>query len=176
MLVEFQPIELEADNNRNASTITLVEEISGERNRDFPITFNGTINKIVELLSSAGKTNNSDTFEDIVFLLFKIIGIHSVFRFDRRNQAGKADGFFIIENLAVMYNCTLRTEYADFKQEQIENYIAKLSNKSQLTIDIQRTDGGSIPKTLKISGKNMQVWIITQGVSRELEDNDGMME
>jgi len=103
------------------------------------------------------------------------MGVHSLFSFDRKNQAGKADGFFIVENLAVMHDCTLRSDYYAFKSEQISNYISKLSNKSELTIDTRKTDGGSIPKTLDISGKNKQVWIITQGISRELEDYDGVM-
>jgi hypothetical protein len=82
-----------------------------------------------------------------------------LFQYDRKSQAGRADGFFIVENLAVIYDCSLRGDYYTFKKEQIENYVAKLSNKSQITIEIRKTDGGSIPKTLKISGRNKQVWL-----------------
>ncbi|MCO6545268.1 MAG: hypothetical protein J6583_07050 [Gilliamella sp.] len=77
-------------------------------------------------------------FEDSVFNLLKVIGLNKIFQFDRDNQAGKADGFFIIENLAVMYDCTLQKNFESFKEEQIENYINKLNPKAQLTFNIKK--------------------------------------
>lgn len=75
-----------------------------------------------------------------------MIGLNKIFQFDRDNQAGKADGFFIIENLAVMYDCTLQKNFESFKEEQIENYINKLNPKAQLTFNIKKNDGGITPK------------------------------
>lgn len=77
-------------------------------------------------------------FEDSVFNLLKIIGLNKIFQFDRENQAGKADGFFIIENLAVMYDCTLKSDYEAFKEEQIENYINQLNYKAHLTFNTKK--------------------------------------
>ncbi|OCG16818.1 hypothetical protein A9G24_03765 [Gilliamella sp. App6-5] len=113
-------------------------------------------------------------FEDSVFNLLKVIGLNKIFQFDRDNQAVKADGFFIIENLAVMYDCTLQKNFESFKEEQIENYINKLNQKAQLTFNIKKNDGGITPKTIPLTGKNKQVWIITKGESKEISDFDNV--
>jgi hypothetical protein len=118
--------------------------------------------------------NKSDEFEDAVFCLLRLLGIHTVYQYPRDAQAGRADGFFILENLAVMYDCTLRESFEEYKEEQIENYINKLRNKSQLTIDTRKTDGGQGRKELQIQGKYRQVWIITRGSTREIRDYDGI--
>lgn len=118
--------------------------------------------------------NDSIAFEDSVFNLLKVIGLNKIFQFDRDNQAGKADGFFIIENLAVMYDCTLQRDYESFQEEQIENYINKLSQKAQLTFNTKKSDGGITPKTIPLTGKSKQVWIITKGESKELSDFDNV--
>ncbi|MBD2098833.1 hypothetical protein H6F90_27610 [Trichocoleus sp. FACHB-591] len=119
-------------------------------------------------LNLVEEINDSGEFEDAVFSLLRLLGIHSVYQYDRKTQAGKADGFFIVENLAVMYDCTLRDSFEEYKKDQIENYINKLSNKAQLTIETRKADGGHGSKTLQILGKSRHVWIVTRGVSREL--------
>ncbi|MCX8649489.1 hypothetical protein J3U21_08590 [Gilliamella sp. B2776] len=113
-------------------------------------------------------------FEDSVFDLLKLIGLNKIFQFDRDCQAGKADGFFIIDNLAVMYDCTLKSDFESYKEEQIENYINKLNQKSQLTFNIKKIDGGITPKTMVLTGKNKQVWIVTKGESKEINDYDNV--
>ena len=60
--------------------------------------------------------------------------------------------FFIIENLAVMHDCTLQGNFESFKEEQIENYINKLSQKAQLTFNTKKIDGGITPKTIQLAG------------------------
>lgn len=132
------------------------------------------LDKLRDTLEIVDKITDADDFEDCVFYLFRLLGIHTVYQHERGNQAGKADGFFIIENLAVMYDCTLRTPFEEYKQEQIENYINKLSNKAQLTINTRKTDGGRGTKTLQILGKTRQVWIVTRGTTREIQDFDGI--
>ncbi|OUL35531.1 hypothetical protein BV372_10805 [Nostoc sp. T09] len=146
-------------------------------------TFSTSVNSIsfklfLENLSHAfgliEQIKSSDEFEDAVFSLLRLIGIHAVYQYSREAQAGRADGFFILENLAVMYDCTLRDSFEEYKKDQIENYINKLSNKSQLTIETRRADGGRGSKTLQIQGKSRQVWIITRGSTREILDFDGI--
>lgn len=132
------------------------------------------LEKLDDTLQIVNKVNEPDEFEDCVFYLLRLLGIHDVYQYDRSDQAGKADGFFILQNLAVMYDCTLRNQFEEYKKEQIENYINKLSNKSQLTIDVRKADGGKGSKVLQISGKNRQVWVITRGYTRELYDFDGI--
>jgi len=129
---------------------------------------------IIDRLKKIINITNCNDFEDGVYLVLKLMGIHKLFQFDRGSQAGKADGFFILENMAVMYDCTLHQDFESFKEEQIENYINKLSQKSQITFDVQKLDGSTAPKTLQISGKTKQVWIITKGESKELRDFDSI--
>ncbi|WP_228038268.1 hypothetical protein [Nostoc sp. LEGE 12450] len=80
-------------------------------------------------------------------MVLRLLGIHNLYQYDKKNQAGRADGFFIIGSLAVMYDCTLRRNFDEHKKEQIENYVNKLKN-SQMTIDVRLTDGGGRKKTL----------------------------
>ncbi|WP_414528523.1 cold-shock protein [Nodularia chucula] len=125
------------------------------------------------LLSSYKTLSDPGEFEDYTFMILRLLGIHSLYQYDQKNQAGRADGFFIIGSLAVMYDCTLRNDFEEHKKEQIENYVNKLKN-SQITIDFRLTDGGVRKKTLQIHGKNCQVWIITKNLTRELYDVDGI--
>ncbi|HLP91589.1 MAG TPA: hypothetical protein VK184_23765 [Nostocaceae cyanobacterium] len=124
-------------------------------------------------LDNGLKISEPAEFEDYVFLLLRLMGIHNLYQYDQKNQAGKADGFFMIGSFAVMYDCTLRKNFEEHKKEQIENYVNKLKN-SQITIDFRLTDGGVKRKTLQIQGKNRQVWIITLNNTRELFDVDGI--
>jgi cold shock CspA family protein len=124
---------------------------------------------LIEYINSLVLTNNTNEFEDCVFLLLRLIGINSLYQYDKKNQAGKADGFFIISNLAVMYDCTLRNSFQEHKKDQIENYVNKLEG-SQLSFDLRLSEGKSRQKTLKIDGKSKQVWIITKNSSREITD------
>ncbi len=110
-----------------------------------------------------------EEYEEFVFLILRIIGVHSLYQYDRRAQAGRADGFFTIGNLAVMYDCTLSGNFEDHKKDQIENYVNKLK-QSQITFDLRSYDGSQRKKTLDISGKSKQVWIITRGKTREISD------
>ena len=129
--------------------------------------------KISSCLGHCIKLSDSAEFEDYVFMVLRLLGIHNLYQYDKKNQAGRADGFFIIGSLAVMYDCTLRKNFDEHKKEQIENYVNKLKN-SQMTIDVRLTDGGGRKKTIQIQGKNRQVWIITQENTRELYDVDGI--
>lgn len=129
--------------------------------------------KVSLFLGSCTKISDPAEFEDYAFMVLRLLGIHNLYQYDKKNQAGKADGFFIIGSLVVMYDCTLRKDFDDHKKEQIENYVNKLKN-SQITIDVRLTDGSARKKTLQIQGKNRQVWIITKNNTRELYDVDGI--
>lgn len=165
--------------NSFANDVEVVEETSRQETEvQTPIAQHSQstslIERLLEVFDEAKICKNPDAFEDSVFVLLRCLGIHNLYQFDRKNQAGKADGFFSIGNLAVMYDCTLRENFEEHKKEQIENYVNKLNNKSQLTIDIKRDDGGVANKVLQISGKTKQVWIISKYKTRELNDYDGI--
>ncbi|MEH2320640.1 cold shock domain-containing protein [Nostoc sp.] len=108
--------------------------------------------KISSCLANSMKLSDSAEFEDYVFMVLRLLGIHNLYQYDKKNQAGRADGFFIIGSLAVMYDCTLRTNFDEHKKEQIENYVNKLKN-SQMTIDVRLTDGGGRKKRSKFKVK-----------------------
>jgi len=171
--VEFEPVE--NSDGRSVNNLKLLNEnvVIDEKNEN-NISFSDYEKNIITNIKKITDINNYNDFEDGVYLILKLMGIHKLFQFDRNSQAGKADGFFIIENMAVMYDCTLHQNFESFKEEQIENYINKLSQKSQITFDIQKLDGSNASKTLQISGKTKQVWIITQGESKELRDFDSI--
>jgi cold shock CspA family protein len=129
--------------------------------------------KICLFLGNHKTLSDPAEFEDYTFMILRLLGIHSLYQYDKKNQAGRADGFFIIGSLAVMYDCTLRNTFEEHKKEQIENYVNKLKN-SQITIDFRLTNGDIRKKTLQIQGKNCQVGIITKNNTRELYDVDGI--
>ncbi|MEH2467480.1 hypothetical protein [Nostoc sp.] len=108
--------------------------------------------KISSCLGHCIKLLDSAEFEDYVFMVPRLLGIHNLYQYDKKNQAGRADGFFIIGSLAVMYDCTLRKNFDEHKKEQIENYINKFKN-SQMTIDVRLTDGGGRKKRSKFKVK-----------------------
>lgn len=134
-----------------------------------PVTYNDLKKQIIEQFKRILLTTDKDEFEDLIFLLLRTLGIHSLYQYDKRNQAGRADGFFIMSNLAVMYDCTLRQGFEDYKSDQIENYVNKLE-QTQLTFDLRSSDGAKKKKTVNINGKTKQVWIITKGQTREIRD------
>jgi cold shock CspA family protein len=96
--------------------------------------------KICLFLGNHKTLSDPAEFEDYTFMILRLLGIHSLYQYDKKNQAGRADGFFIIGSLAVMYDCTLRNTFEEHKKEQIENYVNKLKN-SQITIDFRLTNG-----------------------------------
>lgn len=132
------------------------------------------IEKLLSAFNDVENCQNPNDFEDAVFILLRCLGIHNLYQYDRKNQSGQADGFFIIGNLAVMYDCSLRDNFEEHKDAQIRNYVNSLNNDSQLTITIKRADGGTSKKTQHISGKMRQVWIITRRNTRELGDYSGI--
>lgn len=71
-----------------------------------------------------------------------------------------------------MYDCTLRSDYYEFKRAQIENYANRLATDARLKLELRRVDGGTSWKSINVTGKTRQVWIITRGQSRELETID----
>lgn len=177
--VEFTAFE--KDGKRYANNICLIESNSKELpSTNKTVLISDSINyleyqkQIIESIKYIDEVNDSEHFEDAVHLVLRLLGIHSAYQFDRKKQAGKADGIFMIENLIVMYDCTLNSNFVEFKKDQIENYINKLNQKEQLTVDILKVDGSSKSKMFKLENTKRQVWIITRGKTREINDYDNI--
>jgi hypothetical protein len=100
-------------------------------------------------------------FEDLVYKLIRVLGIHRVYQFSRDGQAGRADGFFKFLNLAVIYDCTLSQNYLERKRQQIINYCNQLL-AGQIEI---------LPNIIeRVHNHQKQVWIITRGTSHILQN------
>ncbi len=103
-------------------------------------------------------TTDYGNFEDYTYYLIKLLGIHSAYNFDRKEQAGRADGFFKFKNLAVIYDCTLNEKsYEERKKEQIANYC------NQIESGFMEFSNNIIEK---FPHHNKQVWLITRAQSR----------
>lgn len=122
--------------------------------------------KVLEQFEVLSSTTDYELFEDGVFLLLRLLGIHDAYQYPRSKQAGEPDGFFMAESLAVMYDCTLQKDFENRKRTQIENYANRLSQNSEFSCP-------GVSKRLPLPPKK-QVWIITQGETRELEDFRGI--
>jgi hypothetical protein len=72
------------------------------------------------------------------------------------------DGFFVFENLAVIYDCTLKTDLK-VKEEQINNYCRRLDKENKLYCE-------SKDKPFNIEYKKKQVWIITRNKTQKIKD------
>lgn len=113
-------------------------------------------------------------FEQLTFLLLRLLGIHSLYQYEPKQQAGRADGFFICDRLAVMYDCTLQRGFEEIKKDQIENYVNKM-RQSSITIEVKTGEKTSLPQKHDIQSKTRQVWIITKGDTRSLYETEGVV-
>ena len=100
--------------------------------------------------------------------MLKLIGINNICKIDRKRQAGREDGFFVFRNLAVIYDCTLKTDLRD-KEEQINNYCRLLDD----VLELSRKSSKSKGKPFNIRTKKKQVWIITRNKTQKIKDYPG---
>lgn len=102
------------------------------------------------------KTSSWDEFEEYVYYLFKLLGIHNIYKYEK--QRGAPDGFFKFGNLAVVYDATLERDFEESKRDQINNYCNLLKSGR---IQYQTI-------TVDVSNCRKQVWIITRGLSSRI--------
>ncbi len=91
-------------------------------------------------------------FETYTYYLIRLLGIHQAGKFPSEAQAGKADGFFRIRGLIVMWDATIKTDFKDWKSEQIRNFCSKLFHENLL--DLPKIE------TVDFSQYDKQVWIV----------------
>jgi hypothetical protein len=111
------------------------------------------------------ESENWEEFENGVFWLLKLIGLHNLYRFERQEQRGRSDGFFVFKDLVVIYDCTLEKDFEKSKAQQIGNYVSQLKN--------DRISWRNNTYTISNHMKK-QVWIITRGAPRVIERIDGI--
>lgn len=111
-------------------------------------------------------THDWREFEKYTYYLLKSLGIPTLYHFLGDRQAGRADGFFKIGNLAVIYDCTIgKQEIEQNKKDQIINYCNRLQHGS-LEISNETTE--------EFQNYQKQVWIITRSVSRRIRVINGV--
>jgi len=104
------------------------------------------------------RTENWDDFERYSFCLLKLLGLHEIYKFPPEHQAGKADGFFVFKNLAVLFDSTLKGDFEETKDTQIDNYCSQLR-------------GGILKHNFRefsVGQHAKQVWIITKGMNSRI--------
>ena len=109
------------------------------------------------------RTTNWYDFENLVYYLLKLLGIHDIIKYER--QRGLPDGFFKFRNFAVVYDATLEDDFERLKDQQIDNYCNLL----------KRGEIRSGKTSFKVSGCKKQIWIITKGASREIRKIDDII-
>ena len=103
-------------------------------------------------------------FEIYCFHLLQLLGIIDIHRFPNTEQQGKADGFFKIGGLSILYDATINPNFENIKGVQINNFISQLQD-----------DKIKAGETYTIKGTAKQVWIITRGAEVKLLDTqDGI--
>lgn len=101
-------------------------------------------------------TGEWQIFEDDTHSLLRLLGIINLHEIPRAMQAGRSDGYFKIGRLAVIYDATLNESHAEFKAQQVENYI------HQLEADVIKLPRS---RTENVKDCKKRVWIITRGTT-----------
>ena len=101
-------------------------------------------------------TTSPAEFESYTLWLLKLLGIHEIHTYT--DQSGRGDGFFKLGSLAVIYDCTLRQNYATIKRDQINNYCGQLKG------GFLEYDTG----TVDVRNCQKQVWIVTRESSKTI--------
>lgn len=110
-------------------------------------------------------TRDWGEFETQVFWLLKTLGIHNLYKFDKKEQPGRPDGFFKLGHLAVIYDATLQTDFMRTKKEQINNYCGQLKKG-----DLEYKNG-----IVGVRESERQVWIISKGKTHVLTKVDDIV-
>ena len=111
-------------------------------------------------------TKDPAVFENDVYCLLRLIGIHDIKKYPQNKQAGRCDGEFIFDKIAVKYDATLNEHYKSNKKEQIKNYRLQLEGDERFEF---------ATKNMDIKGKYKYVWIITRGISKFLDNNNNVI-
>jgi len=104
---------------------------------------------------SLAKVTYGKEFEELVYYLLKLLGIHDIIKFEHQRE--HPDGFFKFRNLAVVYDATLEDDFEKLKNQQIENFCSSILKRGE--IKYERT-------SFRFSEFRKEVWIITKNVSR----------
>ena len=172
MDVQFEPNgdfanKINVINNKPAM-VEAKQAVSDNLQRQVVNSISEAIETIISSIrENANLITDPYIFEDYTNIILKML-VTEIYPIPQQNQAGMFDGLFKIKNLEVIYDCTLSSNYEDYKREQIHNYAAKLEQTS-LTVN---------GKEISLSkNSDKQIWIITKGSTKKIREiNDIRVE
>lgn len=165
MDVQFEPNgdfanKINVINNKPAM-VEAKQAVSDNLQRQVVNSISEAIETIIySIRENANLITDPYIFEDYTNIILKML-VTEIYPIPQQNQAGMFDGLFKIKNLEVIYDCTLSSNYEDYKREQIHNYAAKLEQTS-LTVN---------GKEISLSkNSDKQIWIITKGSTKKIKE------
>ncbi|MEZ7688002.1 hypothetical protein [Neisseria sp. 20925_1_37] len=165
MDVQFEPNgdfanKINVINNKPAM-VEAKQAVSDNSQRQVVNSISEAIETIISSIrENANLITDPYIFEDYTNIILKML-VTEIYPIPQQNQAGMFDGLFKIKNLEVIYDCTLSSNYEDYKREQIHNYAAKLEQTS-LTVN---------GKEISLSkNSDKQIWIITKGSTKKIKE------
>lgn len=165
MDVQFEPNEDFANKinviNNKPAMVEAKQAVSDNLQRQVVNSISEAIETIISSIrENANLITDPYIFEDYTNIILKML-VTEIYPIPQQNQAGMFDGLFKIKNLEVIYDCTLSSNYEDYKREQIHNYAAKLEQTS-LTVN---------GKEISLSkNSDKQIWIITKGSTKKIKE------
>lgn len=146
--------------------------IANESQENFPqetksfqeLTIANEIHLLPAFFEEITKTTDFNRFEELTYLLLKLIGINDLIKINPKNAAGRPDGFFRVGNFAVIYDATLKGNYLAFKEIQIKGYLESLKDEI-FAYDDEEFEFPNFKKA---------VWIITRGENKVHRNASGI--
>lgn len=149
--------KLKVMRSKNGYVLSVAEISKSNDTPTIKITGNNLIEKTSNEIINVLKTNldeikKGETFEDYCALVLNLLGVE-LYQYSRKKQAGRADGIIKTYELDILYDCTLREDFEDYKEMQIDNYVSQIN---QNTIRVEKME-------IALKEPKKQVWIITKG-------------
>ena len=149
--------KLKVMRSKNGYVLSVAEISKSNETPTIKITGNNLIEKTSNEIINVLKTNldeikKGETFEDYCALVLNLLGVE-LYQYSRKKQAGRADGIIKTYELDILYDCTLREDFEEYKEMQIDNYVSQIN---QNTIRVEKME-------IALKEPKKQVWIITKG-------------
>lgn len=149
--------KLKVMRSKNGYVLSVAEISKSNETPIIKITGNNLIektsNEIINVLKiNLDEIKKGETFEDYCALVLNLLGVE-LYQYSRKKQAGRADGIIKTYELDILYDCTLREDFEDYKEMQIDNYVSQIN---QNTIRVEKME-------IALKEPKKQVWIITKG-------------
>ena len=162
--------KLKVIRSKNGYIFSVTEISKNNRTETTKVFINNLIEKTSYEIINVLKNNlegikKGETFEDYCAIVLNLLGVEELYQYPRDKQAGRADGIIKAVGLDILYDCTLREDFENYKEMQIDNYVRQIN---QNTIKVEKV-------SVSLGSPKKQVWIITKGEkseTRSLEEKE----